>query len=263
MDLGLKGRVAVVGGASRGLGYAFARRLAEEGASVAICSRRGEAIDEAAARIRHETGAEVLSISADQTTAVGVDRILAATRDRFGGIDILVNNTGGPPPGLFADHGDEAWQAAFEGNLLSVVRLCRGVLPEMTARGWGRIVTNTSFTVKEPAERLVLSNALRAAVVALSKTLSREVASRGVTVHCVCPGAFDTERLRRLFEEQAKAQERRVDEVEGDWVDRIPIGRILRPEELADLVAYLASERAGGMTGTCIAVDGGMLHGLF
>ena len=262
MDLGLKGRVALVGGASRGLGLACARRLAEEGAAIAICSRRPEAIDEAATRIAAETGADVLGIRADQSTAEGVERMLRETRQRFGRIDILVNNTGGPPPGLFGDHDDTAWQAAFEGNLLSVVRLCRGVLAEMTSRGWGRIISNTSFTVKEPAERLVLSNALRAAVVALSKTLSREVASRGVTVNCVCPGAFDTERLRRLFAEQARAQGRRDDEIEADWIARIPIGRILRPEELADAVAYLASERAGGMTGTCITVDGGMLHGL-
>jgi len=263
MNLGLKGKSALVGGASRGLGYACAHNLAAEGARVTLCSRDETDISRAAERIRDETGGQVHAVAADQSTPDGIERMLREARERFGPIDILVNNTGGPPPGLFADHDDDAWQAAFEGLILSVVRLCRGVLPEMIARGWGRIITNTSFTVKEPAEQLVLSNALRAAVVALSKTLSREVAASGITVNCVAPGAFDTERLERLFDAQALAQGITPEEIRQQWTDRIPAARILESKELAAAIAFLASEQAAAITGVCLPVDGGMLHGLF
>jgi len=253
----------LVGGASRGLGYACAQTLAVEGVRVTICSRAESSISRAAERIRDETGGQVHAVAADQSTPAGVERMLHEARERFGPIDILVNNTGGPPPGLFSDHDDVVWQAAFEGLILSVVRLCRGVLPEMSTRGWGRIITNTSFTVREPAEQLVLSNALRAAVVALSKTLSREVAASGITVNCVAPGAFDTERLEHLFDAQALAQGITPAEIRQQWVDRIPAARILEPKELAAAVVFLASEQAAAITGVCLPVDGGMLHGLF
>jgi len=262
MQLGLEGKVAIVGGASRGLGRACAERLAREGVSVVMVSRHAGELDQAAETIASVAEATVLPVAADQGSSDGVRRIIDEASCRFGSIDILVNNTGGPPPGLFEAHDDRAWQAAFEGLVLSVVRLCRAVIPGMRSRGWGRIVNNTSFTVKEPADRLVLSNALRAAVVGLSKTLSRELAADGVTVNCVCPGAFDTQRLQKLFLEQADAQGRTPDDVRRAWEAGIPIGRILRPEELADLIAFLASDRAAGITGTSVAIEGGMLHGL-
>jgi len=261
MDLGLTGRVAIVGGASRGLGRACAERLAAEGARLVLVGRDRVAIEAAATEIGPP--AEVVPIAADQSRADDVRCVVDGAMARFGRIDILVHNTGGPPAGAFLDHEDTAWHAAFEGLLMSVVRYGRAILPIMTRQGWGRIVANTSFTVKEPAERLVLSNALRAAVVALSKTLSHEVAADGITVNCVCPGAFDTERLGAIFEEQATASERSVEAVRAAWEGRIPIGRISRPEEFAALVAFLVSEKAASITGACYGIDGGLTRGLF
>ena len=263
MNLGLKGRTALVGGASRGLGFACALALAREGANVALCSRNREAIEDAALRIEQETSGSVLPYVCDQRRQGDLETMIRTIEDRVGPVDILVNNTGGPPPGLFFDHSEDAWAAAFEGLLLSVVRLCRLVLPSMRARGWGRIINNTSFTVKEPAERLVLSNALRSSVLALGKTLSRETAADGITVNTVCPGPFDTDRLRALFREQADATGRSVEVVRSEWEARVPIGRLPVPEELANLVAFLASEQAAAITGACIPVDGGLLHGLY
>jgi 3-oxoacyl-[acyl-carrier protein] reductase len=204
-----------------------------------------------------------LPIAADLSLDRDIQHILDVAIDQLEAIDVLFHNTGGPPPGLFVDLDDEAWTKAFEGILLSVVRLCRGVLPGMQTKGWGRILINTSFTVKEPAPRLILSNVFRTGVVALAKTLSREVASDGVTVNCICPGAFGTERLASIFEEQAARSGRSPSDVRRAWIADIPQGRILEPKELGDLVAFLASDRARGITGSCIPMDGGMLHGLF
>jgi len=263
MDLELTGRVAIVGGSSRGLGRACAERLAREGADVVLVATGAETLERTATEIREETGAEVLAVCADQSREGEAARIVRKTVERFGPVDILISNTGGPPAGDFEDFADEDWQRAFEGTLLSVVRLCREVLSGMRERGWGRIVTNTSFTVREPADRLLLSNVFRVGVVALSKTLAREVAADGVTVNCVAPGAFETDRLRSIFAASAEATDRTVDAVRAEWEARIPIGRISQPEEFADLVAFLASDRASSITGACLPVDGGMLRGLF
>jgi 3-oxoacyl-[acyl-carrier protein] reductase len=263
VDPGFSGRVALVGGASRGLGRACARALAGEGARVVVAARGAKPLEATAREIAEETGSDVLAVPADLRDATDIDRLVRTTLDRFGRIDVLVHNTGGPPPGLFLDHDDAAWQSAFEGLLLSFVRFCRAVVPVMRENGWGRIITNTSFAVKEPAERLVLSNALRTAVVAASKTLAREVAGDGITVNCVCPGAFDTDRLHALFREQSEATGREPEDVRREWEKRIPIGRLQRPEELAALVVFLASERAAAITGACLPVDGGMTRGLF
>jgi 3-oxoacyl-[acyl-carrier protein] reductase len=263
MDLGLSGRVAIVGGASRGLGRACAERLAREGANLVIVARGEEELEAAAEAIAEETGVEVLPVVADQSRPDAARSVVDRAMERFGRIDVLVNNTGGPPPGAFVDHDDAAWRAAFDGTLMSVVRFCRAVVPIMREQRWGRIVNDTSFTVKEPAERLILSNVFRVGVVALSKTLAREVAGDGITVNCVCPGAFDTDRLRAIFREQSEASGRDFDDVRREWEARIPIGRLQRPEELADLVAFLASDRAAAITGACLPVDGGMTRGLF
>ncbi len=262
MDLGLSGKVALIGGASRGLGKACALRLAQEGVHVAICSRDAGVIEAAAADIRARTSVKVLPIPADQSRAADIERLVAAVVDTFGRIDIAVTNTGGPPPGSFLAHDDAAWEAAFQGLLMSVVRICRAVIPVMRRQGGGRIINNTSFTVKEPAERLVLSNVFRVGVIALAKTLSREVAADHILVNNICPGSFDTERMRDLIEKGAAASGRTVAEEEAEWVSRIPIGRMQEPEELADLVVFLASERVGAITGATIPIDGGMLHGL-
>jgi len=262
MDLGLKGRTALVGGASRGLGRAIAERLAAEGANLVLCSRDRSAIEGAAESIASEACAEVLPVAADLSRGEDITRLIETATGTFGAIDILVHNTGGPPSGDFFDHDDAAWQTAFEGLLLSFVRLARGGVPGMRAKKWGRIVTTTSFTVREPAERLALSNALRTAVVSASKTLAREVAADGITVNTVAQGAFATDRLRLLFASQAEARGQTFDEVEAEWISRIPIGRISQPKELAALVAFLCSEAAGSITGACLPIDGGMTHGL-
>ena len=263
MELGLTGKVAIVGGASRGLGRACAERLAREGANLVVVARGERDLEEAAKVISAEAGVDVLPIAVDQSQPDAAQIVVERAMKRFDRIDVLVNNTGGPPPGLFADHDDAAWRAAFEGLLMSVVRFCRAVVPIMRRQGWGRIVNDTSFTVKEPTERLILSNVFRVGIVALSKTLAREVASEGITVNCVCPGAFDTDRLRAILREQAEATGRELEDVQREWEKRIPIGRLQRPEELADLVAFLSSDRAAAITGACLPVDGGMARGLF
>jgi len=263
MDLGIRGKTALVGGASRGLGFAICERLAAEGANLVMVSRGADELARASVQLTNEYEIQALVCPGDQSRDDDINKILEMALQRFGTIDILVHNTGGPPPGLFLDHKDAAWESAFRGLLLSVVRLCRGVLPGMQTRGWGRIVVNTSFTVREPAPRLILSNVFRTAVVALAKTLSNEVAAGGITVNCVCPGAFDTSRLHAIFKEQALVSGRTTEDIQVEWESQIPIGRILKPKELADLVAFLGSDLAGGITGTSVPIEGGMLHGLF
>lgn len=263
MDLGIAGKTALVGGASRGLGLAICRALAAEGVRLVMVSRGEGALKAAAYDMEREYGVTVEAISADLSQRTDIDRLLERVTTQDVGIDILVHNTGGPPSGDFLDHDDDAWSAAFDGLLMSVVRMCRGLLPGMKSRGWGRVLINTSFTVKEPAPRLILSNVFRTGVIALAKSLSREVAADGITVNTVCPGAFDTDRLQSIFNEQARASGRTVEQVQQEWASRIPIGRILQPKELADLVAFLVSDLAGGVTGSSFPIEGGMLHGLF
>ena len=263
MDLGLKNRAAIVGGSSKGLGKACALALAREGVNLTICARSEDALQQTAAEIRQDYGTEVLALVCDLTKYEDIKRLVGETISTFGKIDILVNNTGGPPPGGFFDHDDDAWEAAFQRLLMYTVRICREVIPHMKEQGWGRIINDTSFTVKEPLDRLILSNVFRVGVISIAKTLSRELAKDGITVNNVCPGTFDTERIQQIFEERAETSGRTVDEVKDELIQTIPLGRIQRPEELADLVVFLASEKASGITGTTIQVDGGMVKGLF
>ncbi len=263
MDLGLKDKVAIVGGSSKGLGKACALALAREGAKVAICARSGEELHQTAEGIREAYGTEVLAVTADLTKYEDIKRLVSKTADAFGRIDILVNNTGGPPPGGFFDHDDEAWEAAFQRLLMYVVRICREVIPYMKRQGWGRIINDTSFTVKEPLDRLILSNVFRVGVISMAKTLSRELAKDNITVNNVCPGVFSTDRIQQLLAERAETSGKPIDEVRNDLIKDIPLGRMQDPEELADLVVFLASEKASGITGTTIQVDGGMVRGLF
>jgi 3-oxoacyl-[acyl-carrier protein] reductase len=263
MDLGLKGRVALVAAASRGLGKAVAQELAREGADVAICARGKEDLRRTAEEIARDTGVRVLAVAADVTVAKDVAGLFTAVIRNFEGLDILVNNAGGPPSGPFLTFSDEDWRNALELNLISTVRLTRAAVPHMRAKGWGRIVNITSVAVKQPIPDLVLSNAARSGVIGLAKTLAGELASDGITVNSVCPGFTLTERVQHLAEAQAEREQKSPQEVLAAYERQIPMGRLGRPEELAALVAFLASERASYITGVALQADGGYVQGVF
>jgi len=262
MDMGLKGTVALVTAASQGLGKAIATELAREGVDLAICARHVDTLEEAANEIRGVTGARVVAVAADVSTLEGVEAAIKATTDNFGRLDILVNNAGGPPAGDFTKHDDDAWEHAFEQNLMSAVRLVRSALPYLKESGRGRIINLTSSAVKQPIDGLILSNSIRAAVVGLAKTLSKELAPFNITVNNIAPGSFDTARVRQLAEFQAKAMGAPVEQVRKGAEAQIPLGRYGRPEELAYLAVFLASDKASFITGTTIQIDGGMIKGL-
>ena len=263
MDLGLSGRGAVVAAASQGLGYAIAHELAAEGARVVICARGEERLRRAAERIAGATGARVLPVVADVSRPADVERLAAAAREALGQVDVVVTNSGGPSPGTFEATKPEAWQAAFEIVLMSAVGLIRAFLPEMKERRFGRVLNVTSITVKQPVDNLLLSNALRAAVTGMARTLATEVAPFGITVNNLLPGYTRTERLDEL----ATAAQARDGTAPADFFARlereIPARRLGDPRELAALAAFLASERAAYVTGQSIAVDGGWIRGLY
>lgn len=262
MDLGLRDKVALVTASSKGIGRAVALGLAGEGARVSICARGESALEETARFIRQQTGAEVLATTADVSTAAGVERVVEATLSHFGRVDILVCNVGGPPPGTFFDFDDAAWERAFQQILMSVVRLCRRVVPDMRRRKWGRIITITSMAVKEPRPDLILSNVFRAGVTSLVKSLSRELAPDGILVNNVMPNAVLTDRAYELARRQAEAEGLTVEQVLERSAQAIPLRRIAAPEEFAQVVLFLASERAGYLTGISVPVDGGSMHSL-
>jgi 3-oxoacyl-[acyl-carrier protein] reductase len=254
-------RVALVCAASQGLGRAAARAIAAEGMRVAICARRRDAIDAAAAELQRETGADVVPLVADLSRAGEPERVVRETVDRFGALDVLVTNIGGPRSAPFEALTDEDWQGAVDALLMSVVRLCRAAVPHMRARGGGRIIHITSIAAKQPVEGLVLSNAVRMAVVGLSKTLASELARDGILVNCVAPGFTRTERVVELTEATAARDGVAAAVVEDRIVKQIPMGRLGEPHELAALIAFLAT-RGDYVTGATIPVDGGYLKGV-
>ena len=248
----------MVGGASKGLGYAVARALASEGARVSIASRDRDAVHRAADGLSREAGADVLAVAADLSKADAIDRWHADTVSRFGAVDLLFANTGGPPAGTALAFDDAAWQTAFELLLMSVVRTVRLVVPAMQARGGGAILVGTSSTVKEPFPNLALSNVMRAGVTALVKTLAGELAADRIRVNTLLPGRIATDRLNYLDEANAKKAGITAAEQRERALATIPMGRYGEPEELADLAVFLASPRAGYITGTVYPVDGGL-----
>jgi len=262
MDLGLKNKVALVAAASRGLGRAVAEELAAEGASLVICSRNAETINNTANEITKATGAEVLALAADVSQADDVVRLVRSGIERFGRIDILVTNSGGPPAGLFERFSQEDWEAATRLLLFSAVELARNVLPGMKERRWGRILNITSIAVKQPVENLILSNSLRAAVTGFARTLANEVAPFGITVNNIMPGYTRTERVEELARMMAEKEEITPTEFIARWEKEIPMRRLGEPREFAALAAFLVSERAGYITGTSIPVDGGWIRSL-
>jgi len=264
VDLGLNGKVALVTAASKGLGRAIATELAREGARVVISSRDGEALARTAAEIREETGAEEVDYrAADLTSAGDIRTLVSYAADRFGGVDVLVNNTGGPPAGTFEDLDDDAWQTAFEQILLSLIRCVREVLPHMReGEPWGRIVNVASSSVKQPIENLTLSNTFRAGLAGLAKSLSLELAPEGILVNTLGPGRISTARSQSMDASQAEAQGVPVEEVRGSFEARIPLGRYGTPEEFARVAAFLASPANSYVTGQAILVDGGMVRAL-
>jgi 3-oxoacyl-[acyl-carrier protein] reductase len=260
VDLGLKGKVALVAGASRGLGFAVARALAAEGASVSLGSRDAAAVEKAAERIRSETGAATLAVAADVRSADA----LAAWRDRtleqFGRIDRLFANSGGPPAGKFADLDDAAWQGAFELLLLSVIRMARLVIPAMRQAGGGAILFSTSSSVKEPIGNLTLSTVLRAGVSSLSKTLSQELAPDRIRVNQIIPGRIDTDRVRELDAINAKKAGIAVEEARTRAAAAIPFARYGDATDYGRAAAFLLSDAASYITGASLQVDGGLIR---
>ncbi|MGE3274056.1 MAG: SDR family oxidoreductase [Vicinamibacterales bacterium] len=257
MNYGLKGKRALVMAASRGLGYASALGLAREGCQLVICSRDQARIDEAAARIRAETGATVHALESDVSQPGEASRLVGTAVGALGGLEIVVHNAGGPPAGQFLQMTEEQWHQAFEQNLMSFARLVKAAVPEMKKAGYGRVLTIASSSIRQPIPNLVLSNAFRAGVWGLAKTMSRELAPEGILVNVIAPGRIQTERIDELDQANASRTGQALEAVKQASVASIPLGRLGRPEELANLVVFLASEAAGYITGQAIMVDGG------
>ncbi len=262
MDLGIRGKVALVCASSEGLGKSSAVALAREGAKLVVCSRRGTAIREMAKEIESQTGAEVLPIEADVSNGADVVRLVREARQKFGTIHILVNNAGGPPTGDIMSLTDEQWQRAHDLTLMSVVRTTREVLPMMIDQEWGRIVTITSFVAKQPADELMLSVSVRPGIHGLTKILSNQYSRHNITVNTVCPGNIFTKRQEELARTRAASKNVSVDEYVAAQVKSIPIGRFGKPEEIGEVVAFLCSERASYISGVNLLVDGGLAKGI-
>ncbi|MEE3167760.1 MAG: SDR family oxidoreductase [Chloroflexota bacterium] len=260
MDLGLKDKVAIIGGASKGLGRASAQVLAEEGAKVTICSRTSADLEKAADEIRESTGAEVLTYAADLDELSSVTGLISATVEHFGGLDILVNNSGGPPLARSVDATEEQWETAVHRSLIFFGRMCRGSVPHLRARGGGRIINILASTVYNPIPNLALSGATRMGVVAYSKSLADEVGRDGILVNNVCPGSILSDRMLSNVTSRAKELGISVEDALGNRAKETALGRVGEPVELANLVAFLASDKSTYITGTTILVDGGLVR---
>ena len=261
MDLDIRGKVAIIGGSSKGLGRACALALAKEGVNIVLCARQEEALQKTKSEIE-SLGVEVLALSVDMASAEDNQRIIDETVRKFGRIDILVNNSGGPKPGTFREVTSNDLDDAYRSVLKYNIRMIQGCLPFMEKNGWGRIVNITSITVKEPAPNMVLSNIFRSAVVSFAKTISKELVSKGITINNVSPGYFKTDRVTQLMKVRSEAEGISTSEYEQRAILDFPHKRYMDPLELGNLVCYLCSEQARSINGTTIQVDGGMLSGL-
>jgi 3-oxoacyl-[acyl-carrier protein] reductase len=262
MNLGLRDRVALVAASSQGIGLATAKAFAAEGCRVAMCSRNPQILQAAADKIREQYNVEVLAEAFDVTQETNVNQFVAAVANNFGGVDICVTNAGGPPAKGFLDASIEDWQHALDTNFLSTVYFAREVIPHMQKKQWGRIITITSITTKQPVGDLVLSNAVRTAVVGLVKSLANEFGKDGILVNNVAPGFTATDRLKELAKSRVSATNKSEQQILDGWAADAPLRRLGDPREVAETIVWLASERASYITGQTVLVDGGMYKGL-
>jgi 3-oxoacyl-[acyl-carrier protein] reductase len=259
VDLGLTDKSAVVAASGRGLGKASALALAREGARVTICARNEDELSAAAEEIRSATGAEVLAVPADLTSAGDIERVVASAVEHFGGLDVLVHNSGGPPVGQFPDLSDEQWHEGFEIVTMSFVRFVRAAAPHMRSKHWGRIVGIQSSSVKQPVAGIDLSNGIRPGVAGLMKALMPDLAKDGITINLVLPGTFLTARIHPGLASNDPNQRKAALEELSPVAEGIPLGRLGEPSELGDLVAFLASELSSYITGAVYQIDGGAI----
>lgn len=262
METGLKGRVAVIAGASAGIGRAIALAMAAEGAHVALCARRADALDAVAAEARTRIGVDTFTQAFDVSDDAAVRAFVEAAHRKFGRIDICVPNAGGPPAKPFLATTMDDWERAWQLNLRSAITFCQAVLPHMQQQHWGRIITLTSYTVKQPVPELVLSNTIRAGMMGLVRSLAGQFGRDGITVNNVGPGFTATDRSRSLLETRAKNQGITVEAVQANLEKEIPVGRMATPEEVAAMFVFLASAAAASITGQTFLVDGGSYKGL-
>jgi 3-oxoacyl-[acyl-carrier protein] reductase len=262
METGLKNRVAIVSGASQGLGRATATAFAAEGTHLALCARHIEPLEQLASELRERFGVQVHCESCDAHDRAATEEFVRNAHALFDRVDICVTNAGGPPARQFLETTQAEWEDAFALNLRSAVDFAHAVIPYMQKQRWGRIITISSVTVKQPQPQLVLSNAIRAGIMGLVRSLANEFGKDGITANNVGPGYTATARLLELAEHRAAATGKTTKEIEQTWIDQIPLGRLGKPEEIADAIVWLASERASFITGQTILVDGGMYQGL-
>jgi 3-oxoacyl-[acyl-carrier protein] reductase len=263
LNLEISGKIAIVGGSSKGIGFAAARSIAHEGGNVTIVARHGDELEAAATKLRTQSTTDsILPVVGDLANPDDIQRVYDETMAHWGRVDIVVNNLGGPPPGQIMEFTDEQWQLAFDLNFSSAMRMNRLVLPGMIERRHGRIIAVLSRTIKEPEDRLGLSTVARSALSSYSKLLAQDVAADGITVNNVLPGSVATDRLQSVIGIQAKANNRTVEAQEAFRLASVPAGRFGDPDELGDVIAFLASARAGFITAQNIAVDGGQIKGL-
>ncbi len=262
MNFDIKGKVAIVGGSSKGLGKACAVALAKEGANIVLCARNEEALQQTKSEIEL-LGVDVLALSVNMASAEDNRRVVDETIRKFGRIDILVNNSGGPKPGTFRDVSEQDLDEAYNAVLKYNIRMTKLCLPFMEKSGWGRIVNITSISVKEPIPNLILSNIFRSAVVSFAKSISKELIAKGITINNVAPGYFKTDRVTQLMQSRSQAEGISIEEYEQKAIQDFPHRRYMDPQELGDLVCYLCSEQAKSITGTTVQVDGGLLSGVW